>query len=66
MPTLAELEAAVDQLSPEQKRELFLSLAARLRVGSAALPTPRDFSRAQIESWIADDEEGIRRFRTGR
>lgn len=62
MSTLAEIEAAVDSLPSEQKQELFLFLAARLR-GAGQLPTPREFSREQIEAWIADDEEGMRRFR---
>jgi hypothetical protein len=64
MSTLAEIEAAADSLSPELKEELFLFLAARLR-GSGEVPPPREFSREQIEAWIADDEEGMRRFREG-
>lgn len=62
MSTLAEIEAAADVLPPEQKQELFLFLAARLRAGGGALPTPRDFSRKKIDAWIADDSEGMRRF----
>jgi len=63
--TLAEIEAAADALPPEQKQELFLFLAARLR-GAGQLPPPREFTREQIEAWIADDEEGMRRFQEGR
>jgi hypothetical protein len=66
MSTLAEIEAAADSLPPEEKEELFLFLAARLRAGSGQLPPPRNFSREQIESWIADDEEGMRRFQEGK
>ncbi len=65
MSTLTEIEAAADALSPEQKQELFLFLAARLRAGSTQLPAPREINREQIEAWIADDEEGMRRFRAG-
>ncbi len=65
MSTLAEIEAATDALPPEQKQELFLFLAARLR-GAGQLPPPREFSREQIEAWIADDEKGMQRFRDGR
>jgi len=65
MTSLTEIEAAADALSPDQKQELFLFLAARLRAGSTQLPTPREFSRDQIEAWIADDEEGLRRFKAG-
>ena len=66
MSTLAEIEAAADTLPPEQKQELFLFLAARLHAGSGSLPPPRQFSREEIQAWIADDEEGMRRFREGR
>ena len=66
MSTLAEIEAAADTLPPEQKQELFLFLAARLRAGTGQLPAPRTFTRQQIEAWIADDEEGMRRFREGK
>ena len=62
MSTLVEIEAAADSLPSEQKQELFLFLAARLR-GTGQLPPVREFSREQIESWIADDESGMRRFR---
>jgi hypothetical protein len=60
MSTLAEIEAAADILSAEQKQELILFLAARLRAGNGELPPPREYSRKQIEQWIADDEEGYR------
>ena len=65
MSTLAEIEAAADALPPEQKQELILFLAARLRAGNEELPPPREFSREQIEQWIADDEAGYRRFLGG-
>ena len=65
MITLAEIEAAADSLPSEQKQELFLFLAARLR-GAGQLPPPREFTEDQIKTWIANDEEGMRRFREGR
>ena len=65
MSTLAEIEAAADSLPPEQRQELFLFNAARMR-GAGEVPPPRDFSREQMQAWIADDEEGMRRFREGR
>ena len=60
MNTLAEIEAAAESLPSEQKQELLLFLAARLR-GEGRLPPPREFSSNQISAWIADDEEGMRR-----
>jgi len=61
MTTLAEIEAAADALPSEQKQELLLFLATRLR-NEGTLPPPREFSREQIEAWIADDEDGMRRY----
>lgn len=62
MSTLTEIEAAADALPPEEKQELFLFLATRLRAVAGELPPPREFSREQLERWIADDEAGYRRF----
>ena len=66
MSTLAEIEAAADALSVEEKQELLLFLATRLRAGAAELPSPRKFGRRQIEAWIKEDEEGMRAFLEGR
>lgn len=60
MSTLTEIEAAAELLTVEQKRELFLFLAQRLRSVSGPLPPAREFSREQIAGWIADDQEGLR------
>ena len=65
MITLAQIEAAADALPAEEKQELILFLAARLRAGADELPPPREFSRGQIDQWIADDEEGYRSFLDG-
>jgi hypothetical protein len=63
MSTLAEIEAAADALSPEQKQELMLFLAARLRADGAKLPEPRAFSADEIADWIARDETDLARFK---
>ena len=65
MSTLAEIEAAADELPPEEKQALILFLATRLRAAGTELPPPRMFSKEQIAQWIADDEEGYRRFVAG-
>jgi len=65
MSTLVEIEAAADALTPEQKQELILFLAAGLRRSGVKLPPPRKFSREQIASWIAEDEAEMQRFREG-
>jgi hypothetical protein len=62
MSTLAEIEAAADQLPAEQQQELLLFLAARLHTSSGSLPPPRDISLETIQGWIAEDEAGHRRF----
>lgn len=64
MSTLAEIETAADALPPEQKHELLLFLAARLRAQAGDLPPPREFAPAQMQSWIAEDEADMQRFRT--
>jgi len=65
MSTLAEIEAAAEALPAEEKQELFLFLATRLRAAAGELPPPREFSREQLDRWIADDEAGYRRFLSG-
>ena len=64
MSTLAEIETAADALPAEQKQELLLFLAIRLREGRA-LPQPRDFTREQMDAWIAEDEADMESFRRG-
>lgn len=66
MSTLAEIEAAAESLPPEEKRKLILFLASGLRRAGAKLPEPRQFTREQIDAWIAQDEEDMRRFREGK
>jgi hypothetical protein len=61
MSTLVEIEAAVDALPSEQKRELLLFVAARLRA-EGCLPEPRMFSAEQVNAWISEDEADMRRF----
>ena len=63
MSTLAEIETAVDALPADQKQELLLFLAARLRAQANGLPTPRKFPREQLNAWIAEDEAEMQRFR---
>ena len=66
MSNLAEIEAAADALSPEQKQELMLFLAARLRAQGARMPEPRMFSREKTAAWLAEDEADMQRFREGK
>ena len=65
MSTLSEIEAAVEALPPEQKQELILFLAARLRADGAQMPPIRRFSKEQMDAWIAEDEADMERFRRG-
>ena len=67
MSTLAEIEAAAENLPEQEKEQLFLFLAARLRAANPTeLPPPRKFSSERMAEWIRDDEEGMKRFRAGR
>jgi hypothetical protein len=65
MSTLAEIEAAADELPDEQKQELLLYLAARLRSPGLRIPEPRKYSKEQLATWLAQDEEDMRRLREG-
>jgi hypothetical protein len=56
MSTLAEIEAAADTLPLEQKQELLVFLATRLRAQGAKMPAPRNFSPQELAAWIAEDE----------
>lgn len=65
MTTLAQIESAIDALSVEQKEELLLFLAARLRAERGRLPPPRDLSEEQIRAWMTEDEAEMRELRGG-
>jgi hypothetical protein len=65
MSTLTEIEEAAAKLSPEQKRELLLFLAARLRADGAKIPPPLKYGREEMDSWIARDEADMEEFRQG-
>ena len=65
MSTLAEIEAAAETLSAQEKVELFRFLATRLPLPEEE-PEPRKFSKEQMAEWIRDDEEGMRLLREGR
>ena len=65
MSTLAEIETAIDGLPVNQKQELMLFLATRLRAGRSEMPPLRQFTMAQMQSWIAEDEAEMEDFRCG-
>jgi hypothetical protein len=65
MSTLSEIEAAAVSLPPEQKQELILFLVSRLRSEGAPLPSPREFASGEIATWIAEDEDDLKRFQQG-
>ena len=62
---LDEIEAAAEALAPEEKQQLMLFLATRLRGQGVRMPEPRKFSREQMAGWIAEDEADMRRFQQG-
>ena len=66
MSNLAEIEAAAEALPPEQKQELMLFLATRLRAQGTRMPEPPKFSHEQTANWIAEDEADMQRFRDGK
>jgi hypothetical protein len=64
MTTLIEIERAVASLPSSEKTELLLYVAQSLRAQQAPLPDPRQFSDEQLQEWVNEDEEAMRRFRT--
>ncbi len=64
MKTLDEIERAAEDLPPGQKTELLLFLARSLRKQQASLPEPRTFSPEQLQKWMDEDDEAMRRFRS--
>ena len=65
MKTLDEIERAIEELPPAEKTELLLFVAKSLRGEQAPLPAPRLFSEEQLKAWMDEDEEAMRRFRSG-
>ena len=65
MKTLAEIERAAEELPIGERTELLLFLAESLRKDQAPLPAPRLFSEAQLQAWMDEDEEAMRRFNAG-
>jgi hypothetical protein len=61
MSTLAEIEAAADSLSPEEKEELLRFLAMRLRK-ERPQPAPRIYSDEEIAAMPVEDEANAVRF----
>jgi len=63
MSTLVEIEAAADALPADQKQQLLLFLAERLRAHGGTLPEPRIFPREQMSAWVEEDEADLAKFR---
>jgi len=65
MSSLLEIEEAADVLPVEEKKELVAFLLTRLRGVNDELPPVRDIPKEAIDRWVADDEEGYRKFLAG-
>jgi len=65
MSSLLEIEEAADVLPIEEKKELVAFLLTHLRGVEDNLPPVRDIPKATIDKWVADDEEGYRKFLAG-
>ena len=66
MSTLEEIEIAADALSAEQKQKLLRFLVERMRAEGVKLPEPRSFSAEQLQNWISEDEQDLKRFNQGK
>jgi len=65
MSSLLEIEEAADVLTIEEKKELVAFLLTRLRGVGDELPPVRDITKTTIDKWVAEDEEGYRKFLAG-
>lgn len=65
MSKLEEIEAAAEALPPEEKQQLLLFLATRLRAQGREMPEPRTFSTEQTAVWLKEDEADFARFQRG-
>jgi hypothetical protein len=63
--SLLEIEEAADVLPVDEKKELVAFLLTRLRGDGNDLPPVRDIPKSTIDKWVADDEEGYRKFLAG-
>ena len=63
MSTLMEIEQAAVKLPAEEQKQLLRFLLRVVPVNEAELPGPRNFSEEEIQSWLAEDKESMRRFR---
>jgi dsDNA-binding SOS-regulon protein len=63
MSTLARIQKAVASLPPEQKQELMLFLAVRMRAAGVRLPKPRRSARKRSQSKSTTDKAARRRSR---
>jgi len=66
MSKLEEIETAAEALPRDEKQQLMLFLATRMRGQGVQLPEPRKFSREEMAGWIAEDEADMRRFQQGK
>ena len=65
MSTLAEIESAAEALPAREKAELLLFLAERLRAEGVPMPQARLLTPEQVQLWMNEDEEDMRKFRSG-
>ncbi|HEY8747947.1 MAG TPA: hypothetical protein VIM11_08235 [Tepidisphaeraceae bacterium] len=63
MSTLEEIELAARHLTPGEKQKLLILVAQSLRAEGHSLPEPRMFSAAEMEAWMDEDEEDLKKFR---
>ena len=63
MSTLAEIEAASEQLSEKEQEDLVVFLLQRLGSRTDLLPTPRSFTEDRMQEWFCEDEREGRAIR---
>ena len=66
MSKLLDIEQAAVELPAAEQQQLLRFLLRFVPVADAELPAPRQFSEAEIQGWLAEDEASMRRLREGK
>jgi hypothetical protein len=66
MSSLMAIEQAAVELPVAEQQRLLRFLLRVVPVAEMELPAPRQFTAEEIQSWLAEDEAGLRRFREGK
>jgi hypothetical protein len=65
MSTLMDIEQAAVKLPAQEQQQVLRFLLRVVPVAEVELAASRQFSEEEIQGWLAEDEESMRRLRDG-